>query len=82
MVVVIAGGAGKLTRMLRACVAVCAGLLLSVSLILKLEVPFGPLGLPEIRPVLAFNASPAGRVPALTVKVYGASPPAPTTGWL
>ena len=80
--VVIAGDAGKLTRMLKACVAVCAGLLLSVSLTLKLEVPLGPAGLPEITPVAPLIPSPAGKAPALMAKVYGVSPPATTTGWL
>ena len=40
---------------------VCAGLLLSVTLTVKLEVPV-PVGVPEMTPVGA-SVRPAGRVP-------------------
>lgn len=41
-----------------------AGLLLSVTVAVKLEVPV-VLGVPEIAPVVAARVSPAGRLPAL-----------------
>lgn len=47
-----------------ACVADCCGLLLSVTLMVKLAVP-ATVGVPPIAPVLGFSVSPAGSVPGL-----------------
>ncbi len=79
-VVVIDGGAGKLMAMLRACVAVCVGLLESVTITVKFAVTFGPVGVPEIRPAL-LRAKPAGTAPALVVNVSVPNPVAATI-WL
>ena len=49
-------------------------LLLSVALIVKLDDP-ALVGVPLRSPVLAFNASHDGKLPALTVKVYVPEPP-------
>lgn len=58
---------------LRFAVAVCAvGVAESVAWTVKLEVP-AAVGDPEITPA-PLNASPAGRVPEVTVHVYGAVP--------
>ena len=57
------------TVMLRFAVAVCAlGVLESVTLAVKLEVP-AAVGLPEIKPVLLFSISPLGRLPELMLHV-------------
>ena len=47
---------------------VCAGLLLSVTLTVKLEVPL-PVGVPEITPVDDDRLRPAGRLPEATDQV-------------
>ncbi len=70
----IVGGDGKLTVMLRFCVADCVGLLVSVTFTMKLAVPSGPLGAPEITPALLIFRPP-GSVPALIVNVKGFKPP-------
>ena len=49
-------------------------LLLSVAWIVKLDEPV-LVGVPLSTPVLAFNASHDGKLPALTVKVYAPEPP-------
>jgi len=59
------GAGGRLIVMLRAFEPVCFGLLLSVTVTVKLDVVFGPSGVPLIAPVLAFKLNPAGKVPAL-----------------
>ena len=59
------GGEGKLMVMLRALEAVCFGLLLSVTVTVKLDVVFGPSGVPVIAPELVFKVRPAGNAPAL-----------------
>ncbi len=41
---------------------------------MKLEVPW-VVGVPEITPVVAFSASPAGRLPDEIDQVYGVVPP-------
>ena len=46
----------------RAVDLVCAGLPASVTVTVKLELPVA-VGFPEIRPEVAFNESPAGRLP-------------------
>src|SRR5271157_358442 len=68
--------------MLRACVAVCTGLLESATFTVKLAVPFGPVGVPVIAPVLALMLKPAGSAPAVIEKVSGAKPPVVATVWL
>ena len=56
--------------------AVWAGLLLSVTLTVKLDVP-SAVGVPEITPVDADSVNPAGSFPELIdqLYVYGAAPP-------
>jgi len=82
LVVVIAGAAGKFTRMLNACVADCApAVLASVIFTVKFAVPFGPVGVPLIFPVPSI-ASPAGNVPALIENVQVPAPPLQPTVWL
>ena len=53
---------------------VSAVLSLSVALIVKLDDPV-LVGVPLRTPVLAFNASHDGKLPALTAKVYVPDPP-------
>jgi hypothetical protein len=61
------GGGGKLMRMLSACVAERAPPMLeSVTFTVKFVVPFGPVGVPVIPPVLLLKVSPAGNDPVLT----------------
>ena len=69
VVVTLSGGA--LITMLRFAEAVClVGDSLSVTVTVKLTVPVKvPLGLPEIAPVLAFNESPAGKLPVVIAQV-------------
>ena len=71
--VVIDGGAGKLMAMLRGCVAVCTGLLESVTITVKFAVALEPRGVPETRPAL-LRVKPGGRVPALVVNVSAPNP--------
>jgi hypothetical protein len=59
------GACGKLIVMLRAFETVCFGLLLSITDAVKLDVPFGPSGVPMIAPVPLFKLSPGGNDPAL-----------------
>ena len=66
--IVNAEGAEAATTIERATDLVCAGLLLSVTVTVKLDVPLA-VGVPEIRPVLAPRASPAGRLPAVIDQV-------------
>ena len=56
------------TVMLRAADLVCAGLLLSVTETVKLEVPEA-VGVPEMTPVEGASVTPAGRLPAVTDQV-------------
>ena len=59
-----------------------AGLAESLAVIAKLKLP-DALGVPEIRPVVAFSVNPAGRFePFLVTKVYGARPPLTVRFWL
>ncbi len=53
---------------------VCAGLLLSVTVTVKLEVPLA-VGVPEMMPVDGDRLRPAGRVPEVIDQVYGDVPP-------
>jgi len=76
---VMVGGGGRLMRILNACVAVCTGLLESVTITVKFDVTLGAVGVPEIRPPLSIK--PCGNVPALIVNVRVPNPVA-TTGWL
>lgn len=80
VVVVIDGGAGKLTVIANACVAVCAGLLPSFTCTVKFVAPVGPVAVPEINPALVI-VSPAGKLPTLTLYANGASP-VPAICWL
>ena len=49
--------------------------LLSVTVTVKLAVPAGAVGVPEITPVVGFKTRPAGKLPAETVNVAGAVAP-------
>jgi hypothetical protein len=53
--------------------AFCVGLLLSVTVAIKLATPLA-VGVPVIAPVVE-RASPAGRLPEVTAHLYGAVPP-------
>ena len=53
----------------------------SVAVTVKLLVA-AEVGVPEIRPVPAFNDKPAGSVPAVTLNVYEPLPPVAETVWL
>ena len=57
-----------LTVMLKLAVAVSIGLLESVTLAVKLNVPVD-VGVPEIWPVLAFSVTFEGRLPELMLQV-------------
>jgi hypothetical protein len=52
----------------RATDLVCAGLLASVTVAVKAEVPVA-VGVPEIKPLFADKVSPAGRLPVVTNQV-------------
>ena len=52
----------------------CAGLLLSLTVTVKLEVPFA-VGVPEMMPLPAARVNPAGRLPEVTDHVYPGVPP-------
>jgi hypothetical protein len=56
------------------CKAVCEGLALSITLMLKLLVPIAPLGVPVIAPVAVFKVKPGGKVPVCTENVKGLVP--------
>jgi hypothetical protein len=58
---------------------VWAGLLLSFTVAVKLEVPVA-VGVPEMVPVVAARLSPAGRLPELIDHVYEGFPPAAVIG--
>jgi hypothetical protein len=47
---------------------VCAGLPLSVTVAVKLDVPVA-VGVPEITPVVAARVNPAGRAPEVMLQV-------------
>jgi hypothetical protein len=81
VVVLIFGAAGKLTVMLNACVADCAGLLESTTFIVKFAVPLGPVGVPETTPEFEMFI-PAGNAPALLENVNGPNPPVSAIVWL
>src|SRR3989440_8037407 len=49
-------------------------LLASVTVTVKVAVPAGMVGRPEMIPVVGESVTPAGRVPAVTLHVNGASP--------
>jgi hypothetical protein len=77
---VMVGGGGGLMRILRACVAVCTGLLESVTITMKFDVALGVVGVPESRPAL-LRVKPGGTAPALVVNVSVPNPVAATI-WL
>jgi hypothetical protein len=68
-----ASGVAVMTTV-RAADAVCAGLLLSVTVAVKDEVPLAD-GTPEMVPVDEVSVSPAGRLPEVIDHEYGAVPP-------
>jgi hypothetical protein len=73
--VVIVGGDGKLIRIVRFWVADWTPPLLeSVAFTVKVAVPFGPVGVPVIWPEESM-ASPAGKFPALMVRINVPAPP-------
>ena len=53
--------------MLRLAVAVAAGVSLSETCTVKLDVP-APVGVPEITPLVAFNVRPFGKLPCTIVQ--------------
>ena len=53
----------------------CAGLLESVTWNVTEVFETLAVGVPERTPLAAFRVSPAGKVPAETVQVYGVVPP-------
>jgi hypothetical protein len=59
----------------RVAVAVCAGLLASVTLKVIVVLNAIAVGVPEMTPLVTPSVSPAGKVPAETVQVYGVVPP-------
>jgi hypothetical protein len=71
--VIVSAGADEAIVIDSAAVAVCAGLLLSVAVTVKLVWPLA-VGVPEITPLLE-RVSPAGRLPGATDHVYPAVPP-------
>jgi hypothetical protein len=68
------GTTAATTEMVRLAVAVSGVVSESATPMVKLEVP-AAVGVPEITPVLALSVKPAGRLPVLTLHVYGATPP-------
>src|SRR3977135_2355779 len=82
VVVVMTGAGGKLTRILRAWMAVIGVMVLeSVTLTVKFAVPLGPVGVPEIVPV-PLRVRPAGNAPALMENVTVPAPPVFAIAWL
>jgi hypothetical protein len=63
-----------LTTMLKVVVAVSDVVSESLTPTVKVELP-AAVGVPEITPVLALRVNPAGKLPVLTLQVYGATPP-------
>jgi len=61
--------------------SVAAGMLESVTVMVKEDVP-AVVGVPEITPVAPSNVSPAGRAPTVTAQVYVAVPPTTASVWL
>jgi hypothetical protein len=56
-------------------VAVCAGLLESVTLKVSAAPETAAVGVPVIAPVAVFSDNPAGRVPLVSAQLYGVVPP-------
>jgi hypothetical protein len=69
----IVNGAGADTTTDNGSELVCAGVLESLTVIVKLVVPVA-VGLPEMMPLAGLRVRPAGRLP-VTDQVYGAVPP-------
>ena len=59
---------------------VCAGVALSVPVMVKLKLPVA-VGVPLSTPVLA-RVKPVGSVPVVVAKVYGPVPPVAVMVWL
>lgn len=55
------------------------GLLLSVTVVVKVEVPVA-VGVPEMVPVVAARVKPAGRLPELIDHEYNGVPPVAESG--
>ncbi len=64
-----------------ACVSVAGVFAESVTETVKFAVPAGPVGVPVMTPAVLME-SPAGSVPALTLKVLAPRPPVEATAWL
>ena len=60
--------------MLNPCVAVCTGLLASLTWAVKLETPT-VVGVPVIAPLVELSVRPAGRLPLQSTRRYGSVPP-------
>jgi hypothetical protein len=65
--------------MARAALAVRVGLLESLAVTVKLDVPVA-VGVPETIPVVGSRESPAGSDPLVTAQEYGSVPPEAQTG--
>ena len=63
-----------LTRIAAVVDLVCTGLLLSVTVAVKVEDPLA-VGVPDMAPVDDARVSPVGSLPELIDQVYGAVPP-------
>jgi hypothetical protein len=67
-VVVTLSGATEIAMLRLALAFEPVGVSASVTVTVKLSVPTNvPVGVPEMTPVAAFNDSPAGRLPVVTV---------------
>ena len=60
--------------MLRALVALCTGLLASLTWTVKLKVP-ATVGIPVIAPLVPLSVRPVGKDPLAIDQVYGSVPP-------
>jgi hypothetical protein len=65
---IVSADASAATVILNCFVAVCAGVLASVTWTVKVDVPAGPVGVPVMEPVLALNVKPAGSEPELSAQ--------------
>jgi hypothetical protein len=58
----------------------CVGVVESVNLTVKLEVPVA-VGAPVIAPLAGFSDSPTGRAPLVSDHAYGVVPPLADSVW-
>ncbi len=70
--VIVRAGGVTVIDIARDCV--CAGLPLSLTVTVKVNVPLA-VGVPEITPLPAARLTPVGRVPFVTDQVYAGVPP-------